>query len=388
VARDIIVVTHPLQPFDARNYEPGALVPGGPWSFDTVHLDGARAARAPRVAPPPFLSGALPERSGPVSLDLLDRFVQHPVRVFLRERLGVSLFDRTRDFEDAIPISLDGLSAWEVGERILRARLGGADWATCRAAEVARGGLPPGELAEPSLLDMEHDVEALVQASAASNAGVAATSIAVDLELSGRPNLAGVVQGVRGDVVHLVTYRRMQPALRLAAWVHLLAVTAAQPERPFSAVTIGRAEARSSRTVSIAEIAPLGEDPAGRKQNAEAQLGRLLEVFFLGMAQPLPLYCKTSAAYAAARVAGSDDADAAARQKWESNFDFEQEDKDRANQLALGGLLSYNGMVSCSGTPGADEGALTFDPAERTRFGYYARLLWDGLLVHERVISR
>ena len=293
--------------------------------------------RAPREVVAPFLSGPLPERSGPVSLDLLNRFVRHPVRVFLRERLGVSLFERTRDFEDAIPIALNGLSAWEVGERILRARLGGADWATCRAAEVARGGLPPGELAEPSLSDMEHDVEALVEASAASGDGTAATSLVVDLELTGLPDLAGVVQGVRGDVVHLVTYRRMQPALRLAAWVQLLAATAAEPERPFSALTIGRAEARSSRTVSIAEIAPLGPDPASRKENAETQLRRLLVLFGLGMAQPLPLYCKTSGAYAAARVAGADDADVSARQKWESSFEREQEDKDRAHQLALGG---------------------------------------------------
>jgi exodeoxyribonuclease V gamma subunit len=387
-ARDAIIVTHPLQPFDALNYEPGALVAGRPWSFDTVHLDGARAARASREVAAPFLSGPLPERSGAVSLDLLDRFVQHPVRVFLRERLGVSLFDRTRDFEDAIPIALNGLSVWEVGERILRARLGGADWATCRAAEVARGGLPPGELAEPSLLDMEHDVEALVQASATSDGGTAATSVVVDLELSGLADLAGVVQGVRGDVVHLVTYRRMQPALRLSAWVQLLAVTAAQPERPFSAVTIGRTEARSSRTVSIAEIAPLGLDPASRKKNAEAQLRRLLELFRLGMAQPLPLYCKTSAAYAAARVAGSDDADAAARQKWESSFEIDLEDKDRAHQLALGGLLSYNDMVSCSGPLSDDEDGEAFDPSERTRFGFYARLLWEGLLDHERVVSR
>ena len=53
-------MTHPLQPFDPRNYVPGALVAGRPWSFDTVHLDGARAARhAEAVAP--FLSGPLPD---------------------------------------------------------------------------------------------------------------------------------------------------------------------------------------------------------------------------------------------------------------------------------------------------------------------------------------
>ncbi len=106
------------------------------------------------------------------------------------------------------------------------------------------------------------------------------------------------------------------------------------------------------------------------------------------MAQPLPLYCKTSAAYAAARAAGADDADVAARQQWESSFERDNEDKDRAHQLALGGLLSYNDVVSCSGPLGDEDGEQAFDPPERTWFGYYARLLWDGLLVHERVVSR
>ncbi len=163
-ARDAIIVTHPLQPFDARNYEPGKLRADGPWSFDAVHLAGAQAARAAAPGRAPFLSRApLPERqrAGRASTSL-DRFVRNPVATFLRERLGISLFERTRELEDAIPIELNGLAEWEVGERMLRARLAGADWEACRAAEIARGGLPPGELAEPSLLGMEHDVEALV----------------------------------------------------------------------------------------------------------------------------------------------------------------------------------------------------------------------------------
>jgi exodeoxyribonuclease V gamma subunit len=385
--RRSIVVTHPLQPFDARNYESGELVDGKPWSFDTVHLDGARAASTPRSPRARFLRQPLPPRQGAVGLDLLERFVQNPVRVFLRERLGVSLFDRTRDFEDAIPIDLDGLSEWEIGDRILRARLGGAGWAACRAAEIARGGLPPGELAEPLLAEMELDVEALVRASTELG-GTEVRSIAVDLALPGRPELAGEVQGVRGDVIHLVTYRRMQPALRLTAWVRLLAASAAEPERPLSAVTIGRAERRSTRTVSIAVIGPLGSDPETRRHAAEEQLGILLELFELGMAEPLPLYCRTSAAYAAARRAGADDAEVAGRQKWESSTDFDQEDKDRAHLVVLGGQLSFNDMVACSGPLGDHEQIRTFDPCERTRFGFYARLLWDALLEHESLVSR
>ncbi len=60
LARDQVIVRHPLQPFDQRNFTPGALIRGGPWSFDRTALEGARALRAPRVDQPPFLEAALP----------------------------------------------------------------------------------------------------------------------------------------------------------------------------------------------------------------------------------------------------------------------------------------------------------------------------------------
>src|SRR4051812_25030545 len=48
-ARAQVVVRHPLQPFDPRNFTPGALVPVRAWSFDRVTLDGARALAGDRA---------------------------------------------------------------------------------------------------------------------------------------------------------------------------------------------------------------------------------------------------------------------------------------------------------------------------------------------------
>ena len=59
-ARDRVVVHHPLQPFDTRNFTAGELVPEKPWSFDRVALDGARALEGPRAAARPLLAGPLP----------------------------------------------------------------------------------------------------------------------------------------------------------------------------------------------------------------------------------------------------------------------------------------------------------------------------------------
>ena len=54
-ARERVVVEHPLQPFDLRNFDPGALVAGRTWSFDRVTLQGARALAEGQVDAPPFL---------------------------------------------------------------------------------------------------------------------------------------------------------------------------------------------------------------------------------------------------------------------------------------------------------------------------------------------
>lgn len=74
-----------------------------------------------------------------IELDQLVRFVQHPVRAFLRRRLGVGGTARDDDVEDALSIELDALERWSVAERLLEARLAGADREAAIAAERARG---------------------------------------------------------------------------------------------------------------------------------------------------------------------------------------------------------------------------------------------------------
>ena len=122
------------------------------------------AALNPSQDAPLFLErySARTETNG-IAIDQLERFLRHPVRAFLRERLNVSLRDRTRDFEDAIPIKLDALEQWQIADRLLAARLGGASPEACRAVEIDRGELPPGQLADPVLDAITGPVEVLVR---------------------------------------------------------------------------------------------------------------------------------------------------------------------------------------------------------------------------------
>jgi exodeoxyribonuclease V gamma subunit len=381
-ARDTIVFEHPLQPFDKRNFERGQLVSNQPWSFDALHLAGARAALAPRHHAPPFLGHPLePVASGPIGLDQLERFLRHPVRAFLRERLDIWVGDRTRDFEDSIPIDLDGLEQWQIADRMLQELLGGADLSDCLDAERARGALPPGQLADVVLNRIAAPLADLV---AAGQHAMPPLSLDAHVDLTDGRSVVGTVAGVRGDVVHSVTYSKLNSGHRLMAWVRLLVLSATWPERAFSTHTVGRSQRRGA-TIAIADIAPLGSDASSRKTAAEAQLGALVEVFERGMREPLPLYAGTSAAWADA-VAGGNDPDRAAASEWASGWDFPKEDKEAEHVLVLGGVLPLRAVLELAGVPRADE--IAWDPTVSTRFGAYAQRVWSELLVHEQVVDR
>lgn len=371
-------VAHPLQPFDPRNFAAGR-----PWSFDRVTLDGARALRGPRLRSPRFLRDPLPPLRSPiVELDALVRFAGHPVRAFLRQRLGISLGERDDEVADALPVELDGLGEWGVGQRLLEAVLDGAGLEAAAAAERARGALPPGQLGEPVLARVRPVVEEI--AAAARDIGGTPGSRDVNLTLPGGRRLTGTVAGVCGDVLRTVTYSRVAAKHRLALWVQWLALTAAHPQRPWEGTIVGRARrgARAGARVTIATLPPLADDATARREQAVAHLLALVDLHDRGLCEPLPLYCATSAAYARAASRGGD-AVQAARGEWESPYGYEREDRELEHQRVLGGVRTIEELLG--DRPRPDE---AWEDTEDSRFGRYARRLWDGLLAHEEMVDR
>ena len=369
--RDQIVVHHPLQPFDPRNFVPGELVPDRPWSFDPQALAGARAIERPRDADTAFLPEPLPSRSDTViELNNLVRFVEQPVRAFLRDRLGISVSEFFDEVEDELPVELDALGKWGVGQRLLDGVLAGADLDGCKNAELARGTLPPGHLALPVLDEIGAVVAQLAAAANALGAAGSPGSLDVNLALPDGRTLAGTVTGVCGDTIRATSYSRVRPRDRLRAWVKLLALSAARPDRPFESLVIGRARAGAYRAdVSVARIGTVGAD-------ALAQLEILIDLYDRGMREPLPLSCDASAAYAQGGAAAADKA-------WTSTFDYPKEDRQPEHLLVYGGSVPLSELLAPA--PREDEG---WYEDETSRFGVYARRLWDGLLARESVEDR
>ena len=151
--RQAITVTHPLQPFDerelpARPADPGrpglqlrprglARRPGGP----------GRAARGPRR---PIARTRLLVRccrrsapTGPRRWRACSRFFAHPVRALLRDRAQLSTWRPDDEPDEQIPVDLNGLDRWKIGDRLLRQHLQGLPLDI-----LSRGGMAP-RLAAP-----------------------------------------------------------------------------------------------------------------------------------------------------------------------------------------------------------------------------------------------
>ncbi|WP_174185465.1 exodeoxyribonuclease V subunit gamma [Nocardia barduliensis] len=365
-AMGAVVTRHPLQSFDRRNFRAER-----PFSFDTVALAGANAAAGPARPRPGFLAAPLPAaEAADVALADLIAFVEHPVRAFLWQRLGLRVPEHDEDIADRLPIELDGLAKWELGERLLTARLNGADPAGLRAAEWRRGTLPPFGFGAAVLDEIEHTVDRLARAAQADYAGpVRAVDIAVDLG-NGR-RLTGTVPAVHGETLIRTTFSRLAPKHRIGAWVSLLALTVTE-DRSWRAVSTGRGQ--FGRPTWRCELTAPDVPRAGEI------LRELVALRDAGLTEPLPVAPTASAVYAERRIRGAsaDDAIAAAEREFNGGPNGPGafgDHTDRHLRYVWGPAPRLEDLMAAPAPAG--------EPGESTRFGALARRMWAPLLAAE-----
>ena len=360
--RDGIVVHHPLQPFDARNVEPGALVPGTPFSFDATVLRAARAASADREDRPAVISGRLPSApdDGDVALADLLTFFKDPVRGFFRA-LDFTFPADVEGVEDAMPVEIDNLQEWTVGDRMLTDIMRGMSPDRARQAEWCRGTLPPGHLGWRKATEIR-DLAALLAAEALPLRTEPARAIDVNLDLGAGRRLTGTVSPVFGNRLVTATYSRLDGKHLLAAWIPLLALAAYVPERDWSAACVGRPK-RGTR--------PRREFLGQPDAPAIDLLRDLVAIYDAGRQEPLPLPLKTSFAWAEARHSGADPFDAASR-RWRSNM-YPGDDQHPAHVQAWGFGVALRDLMQPL-QPGEEH------PGENNRLGAYSARLWLPML--------
>jgi exodeoxyribonuclease V gamma subunit len=376
--RERVLVHHPLQPFDEVNLVPGRLGGPQPFTFDQTALAGALAARRPRIEVRELVPEPLPrpDTAGDVALADLQDFFKHPVRGFFRSRLRVTTPYGADEAKDAVPIVLDGLEQWAVGDRLVGDVLAGADPQTGMLAEQLRGLLPPGELGVGVLTSVVQKVRPLVTHGLSLRTGPA-RSLDVDIDLGDR-RLTGTVGNVWGNNLVSVSYSSLGAKHRLAAWIDALALAAGHPDENWTAHTIGKHRTGGQ----VAMVRPLAE------HEARDWLRQLIDVHDRGLCEPLPLPIKTSLAYAEDyryALAGREaDPDLKADREWTTprfnETGFPREDQDAWHVRAFGENPPYSLLT----TPlrGDESG-----PAPH-RLAHYAWLTWGPLLSDGRELVR
>ncbi|MFI1917649.1 exodeoxyribonuclease V subunit gamma [Nocardia sp. NPDC020380] len=363
-AMDRVITRHPLQPFDRRNFDAEK-----PFSFDSVALAGALAAARTPEPRPPFLAAPLPATErGDVELSDLVAFAEHPVRAFLWQRLGIRVPEEEEEIADRLPIELDGLTKWNMGERMLGARLTGVDPNVLRAAEWRRGTLPPFGLGAAVLDEVESTVDRLVRVAQPMHE-IPARTIDIAVDLGDGRRLTGTVPDVHDDALLRTTYSRLAPKHRVAAWVRLLALAATGDHQSWRAVTIGRGKMNRPAWQSTLKSpnAPL----------ARTLLRDLVDLRDLGLSEALPIAPAASATYAERRLSGATPEDAllAAEHEFDGGKDGPGrfgEHTDRYLRYVLGPAPRFHQLTEASA-----------DAGEPTRFGALACRLWNPLLTNE-----
>lgn len=282
-----IVRQHPLQAFDERNFTAASPIDGG--SFDRSALAGASALRTFREQKPaeaPFLAGLLPASEvDTITLDELIAFLHNPARDFLRNRLGIFVPREADTVDDSVPITLDGLQTWAIGERMLGQIAQGATLDEAFIRENRRSSFPPGGLGEKLRKSVQGDLATITKhIDQPGDAPPRSVDVRTDLPLGDKHiRLTGVVGGVHDNQVRMHTFSRIGAKQLLTGWVRLLALTAAEPAAPHDALLHGKRG-------SVRLTAPAADV-------AKARLAELVELRVMGLQFPMTVPPRTSHAF-------------------------------------------------------------------------------------------
>jgi len=278
LSADAIVFRHPLQPFGSDYFSGTA---GRLFSFDAEHcpVPTSRAVAAFSASRTALRDDDIRE----IELDELQRFFAHPVRYFLRERLGIHLEESEELLATHEPFIPDKLEAYRLREAQFGALAAGQAEDEADALLRARGWLPQGIAGALAARAARTEVLPLWAAARPWREALRQPDCAVAFEAAGL-QLSGRLNGLTDRGLWRVRHGRLRARDRLRLWLdHLLLNLAAPSGVPPVSTLLARDD--------MLRLAP---EPA-----AAGILSDLLALYREGAARALPFYPETAWAWQA-----------------------------------------------------------------------------------------
>lgn len=298
---------HPLQPFSAGYFQPSAFPSWSHRAFTEAQalLAQHRAPRRPR----PFVEQPLPSPRTPAEhsptlpwLDFL-AFFKQPSRAFLKQRLGLSLWQNAWQAVQSERFQVNALELWRLREDYLQWRLRGLPAGEYFERLRASQHLPLGQAGERVCLQLQAEVEPLAQQLAKMTGAPRPPQPFVlplgSWELQGE--LAPLFEG--GLIVTRLS--ALKAADRLQIWLTHLLLGALGQKQTVMQIGLSKGQAQA---LSYAPVA-----------DAASQLQAYLQLYEQGLQSPLPLALESAWEWFRARDKGADKARSAAENRWWGN---------------------------------------------------------------------
>jgi len=273
-----VTTRHCLQAFNPRYFTPGTSL----FSYSKDNALAAQALLSPQQGKRDMeVQGEPGDEFKEIDTERFIRFFRNPAEYFLRNRLQAGLPEEAAVVEGREPFSLDGLTRYDVMQRLLHERLAGRAMDAYKDLLRAEGVLPHGMPGEIVLKSMVYEIDNYVPIirQIVGDGGIIKKDISVSLDGF---MLSGMIDTTVGG-----GFLRFRPADikamdLLRAWIsHILL----QVNRRGASV-----QSRHLGKKKQALFAPV-TDP-------EAVLKGLLDVYWQGLMRPLHFFPKSSYAYA------------------------------------------------------------------------------------------
>ncbi|HNO39020.1 MAG TPA: exodeoxyribonuclease V subunit gamma, partial [Marmoricola sp.] len=349
------VFHHPLQPFAVANFT-SQLTSGdqAALSFDHRAFAAAVAARAPRNEPLSISTITL-TKPDPEEIDLLDliAFFKSPAKQFVRNGLDIGLPQDSEGVSDQIPISVDGLMEWKIGEQVLEQLLNGMSPDHACQQAWRTGVLPPGRLGWARMTGIANGAQLVAAEVARLRAGESAQAIDVDLNLPNGTRITGTVQSLFGSARVLGTYSRLKQKNWLDAWIPHLVTSLHTPEAGINSGIVGRGPKPRRDNGAAESFSRAMFNFLADPDQVTQWLIDLVELYQLGQRQPLLLPMATAQNWVA--HTNQSRAFAEARKAWLGNNYVPGEQAAAENALVWGPQLPFEEIFRIN--PGFDRQA-------------------------------
>jgi len=281
---EAIVFKHKLQAFHPDYFSAGSPI----FSYSAQNRDAAQALFAEHQSRQFFpeastLEDALAEQEIEIDIEELTRFLAHPCRHLLRA-LRIDPTGGEDDFLDEEPLAAPtGLEAYGPLQDLLRTALD-EPAANLEGLLLAWQLLPPGQAGTDASRKLCAQIRALAEQARAVIGDEKAERLDLKLPL-GRITLTGRLD-LHGDRIVTCRPAKTKSSDMLRLWVRHLAATAS-------------GHAARSMHIGTDDCFPAPEAP-----NARNLLEGLLRLYTQGIRTPIPLFPRTSLAFAEARFKG------------------------------------------------------------------------------------